>query len=263
MKPKCILLLVMLAWIGLNTFAQDYRKMSTDSLKAEILKKINDKTWSLEKITEIKDDGSRLTISTLVINSWEAISITEDSLVFKMKKRIIAISLRNKIYYSLNDMDGKWTKESIRFGDNYKLDRDVPLEDYKLRPLLSSLLSRKETEKYDKELAEFRETCKTYRELSEKPAITEEQRKYIVQANATNEKKDYANASQLFRKVIEINPTSYPAAYFNLALISAERDAYLYAIFNMKKYLILFPDAPDARAARDKIHEWEFEIERN
>jgi len=25
----------------------------------------------------------------------------------------------------------------------------------------------------------------------------------------------------------------------------------------MKKYLILYPDAPDARAAQDKIYEWE------
>lgn len=58
---------------------------------------------------------------------------------------------------------------------------------------------------------QFSISAAKYRELQEKPAITEEQRKYIVQANSMNEKKDYTNAIQLFRKVIEINPTSYPA----------------------------------------------------
>jgi tetratricopeptide (TPR) repeat protein len=108
---------------------------------------------------------------------------------------------------------------------------------------------------------QFSISAAKYRELQEKPAVTEEQRKYIVQANSMNEKKDYKNAIQLFRKVIEINPTSYPAAYFNLALISALTRDYQYAIFNMRKYLLLVPDASDARAAQDKIYEWEFEIE--
>jgi hypothetical protein len=31
----------------------------------------------------------------------------------------------------------------------------------------------------------------------------------------------------------------------------------------LKNYLLLVPDAPDTRAAQDKIYEWEFEIERN
>jgi tetratricopeptide (TPR) repeat protein len=125
---------------------------------------------------------------------------------------------------------------------------------------------------YDKQLLAFNQaraadsiqfsiSATKYRELQEKPPVTEEQRKYIVQANSMNERKDYTNAIQLFRKVIEINPTSYPAAYFNLALISALTRDYRYAIYNMRKYLLLVPDAPDARTAQDKIYEWEYEIE--
>jgi tetratricopeptide (TPR) repeat protein len=108
---------------------------------------------------------------------------------------------------------------------------------------------------------QFSISATKYRELQEKPAVTEEQRKYIVQANSMNERKDYTNAIQLLRKVIQINPISYPAAYYNLALISAQTRDYQYAIHNMEKYLLLVPDAPDARAAQDKIYEWEFEIE--
>ena len=42
-----------------------------------------------------------------------------------------------------------------------------------------------------------------------------------------------------------------------MTLLFADYKNYMYAIFNMKKYLILLPDAEDARAAQDKIYEWE------
>lgn len=90
--------------------------------------------------------------------------------------------------------------------------------------------------------------------------ISEEQRKYIVQANAANEKKDYENALLLFRKATEINPYSYPAAYFNMALIHGNLENYYQAVYAMKQYLIIAPDAEDARKAQDKIYEWELNI---
>jgi tetratricopeptide (TPR) repeat protein len=93
-----------------------------------------------------------------------------------------------------------------------------------------------------------------------KPEISEEQRKYIVQANAANENKDYENALVLFRKAIEINPYSYPAAYFNMALIHGTMENYYQAVYAMKQYLIVAPDAEDARKAQDKIYEWELNI---
>ncbi len=45
--------------------------------------------------------------------------------------------------------------------------------------------------------------------------------------------------------------------YFNLALLLAEEERYSEAILNMKKYLELQPNAPDARKAQDKIYIWE------
>ena len=107
---------------------------------------------------------------------------------------------------------------------------------------------------------DFDKIAKDYHSLAIKPTITEEQRKYIVQANSMNEKKDYLNAIKLYNTLIEKNPIAYPAAYYNLALISAQTGNYLYAIVNMKKYLLLVPESEDARAAQDKIYEWEAEI---
>jgi len=45
-----------------------------------------------------------------------------------------------------------------------------------------------------------------------------------------------------------------------MALIAAQTKDYQYAILNMKKYLMLVPEAEDARAAKDKIYEWEAEL---
>ena len=87
--------------------------------------------------------------------------------------------------------------------------------------------------------------------------INEAQRRYIVQANALNDTKDYSNALIMYQKAIEVNKISYPNAYFNMALIYAESNQYYQAIFAMKQYLILAPDAEDARKAQDKIYEWE------
>lgn len=90
--------------------------------------------------------------------------------------------------------------------------------------------------------------------------ITEEQRKLIVQANYFNDKKDYPNALEFYDQAMQLNSYSYPEAYYNMALIAAEMKTYSYAILNMRKYLLLMPEAEDARKAQDKIYEWELNM---
>lgn len=110
---------------------------------------------------------------------------------------------------------------------------------------------------YIEEVTSFKQLADSYQTLAEKPAISEEQRKYILQANAFNDVKDYASAIQYYDKAFALNPISYPAGYYNLALIAGLAGNYSYAILNMKKYLLLQPNAPDAREAQDKIYGWE------
>ena len=101
----------------------------------------------------------------------------------------------------------------------------------------------------DKELARFNSVVEKYRELAAKPQPSEEQRKYIVQANAAAQTKDYNQAIDHYQQVLKISETSYPEAYFNLALLYGQESLFDNAILNMKKYLVLKPDASDARAA--------------
>lgn len=108
--------------------------------------------------------------------------------------------------------------------------------------------------------AEFEAQAARYRALPIKPEVTEEQRKFIVQANALSQQKAYADALEFYNKVLAIDPVSYPAAYFNMALLSAQEKRFQSAIGYMKKYLLLEPNASDARSAQDKIYEWELMV---
>jgi len=110
---------------------------------------------------------------------------------------------------------------------------------------------------YSSELALFGPVADKYRALEVKPTVSEEQRKYIVQANGFNEQRNYDKAIELYLKATEVDPIAYPGAYSNLALLSAQVDKFDAAIYYMKKYLMLEPESPDARGAQDKIYLWE------
>lgn len=106
----------------------------------------------------------------------------------------------------------------------------------------------------------FESQVAKYRALKVKPHVSEEQRKLIVQANYFSEQKEYGRAIDCYKQAIAVDPVAYPAAYFNLALLSAQEHYFRSAIRYMKQYLVLVPDARDARSAQDKIYEWDAAI---
>lgn len=117
----------------------------------------------------------------------------------------------------------------------------------------------------DKELREearFNELATSYRSLKTKPALTEPQRRLVVQANALTQERNFNDAIDRYRQLLADDPVVYPAAYYNIALLSAELKLYKRAIRYMNRYLILMPEANDARAAQDKIYEWELKAEK-
>lgn len=111
-------------------------------------------------------------------------------------------------------------------------------------------------EKYNIQLDLFMPIAADYRSLTVKPPITEIQRERIIQANLFNQQRQYDKAIEYYIKAIEVDPTAYPSAYTNLALLSAQVRDFRAAIYYMKKYLMLEPDAEDARSCQDKIYEW-------
>jgi len=113
---------------------------------------------------------------------------------------------------------------------------------------------------FGSQLALFEPIAAQYHALKVKPVISEEQRKFIVQANFLNQQKMYEKAIETYKKALELDPIAYPGAYSNLALLSAQVKKFNAAIFYMKKYLMLEPAASDARSAQDKIYEWETQV---
>jgi tetratricopeptide (TPR) repeat protein len=101
-----------------------------------------------------------------------------------------------------------------------------------------------------------------YRELTIKPPVSEEQRKNIVLADMMTKRKDYTQAISFYVKVINLDPVSYPDAYSNLALLSAQMQRLNMAVYYMKLYLMLVPEGPDSRKAQDKTYEWEYMLKK-
>jgi tetratricopeptide (TPR) repeat protein len=105
----------------------------------------------------------------------------------------------------------------------------------------------------------FDEAVVRYRAAATKPALPEEARRFMVQAEAFVRNQDPDRASCVYVEALEIAPW-WAEGHYNLGLYLAALDEFDGAIVEMKRYLALSPDAPDARAAQDKIYEWEVKV---
>lgn len=101
--------------------------------------------------------------------------------------------------------------------------------------------------------------------LPQKPPVSEETRRLLVKAKVLVEEKDYKGAIGLYAQAYREAPW-HAQLYYDRALLigqvarrQAEFDA---AMAEMRRFLTLAPDSPDARAAQDKIYEWEVKRER-
>ncbi|MBN1131831.1 MAG: hypothetical protein JXA39_02070 [Bacteroidales bacterium] len=113
------------------------------------------------------------------------------------------------------------------------------------------------SENLEDSLALFGSMAKTSPYDTSAVQISENQRKLMVQGNLLHKNQEYLAALDKYHEIIESDPLNCPFCYYSIAFIYADIRNYNLAIFNMKKYLILYPDAPNARAAQDKIYEWE------
>lgn len=105
----------------------------------------------------------------------------------------------------------------------------------------------------------FTEAARSYRAATVKPTLPEEARKFKVQAESAFNKKNFEGAAARYKDALDVAPW-WPEGHFNRALILGELSRYRDAIREMKKYLTLVPDAPNARAAQDNIYRWEGEL---
>jgi tetratricopeptide (TPR) repeat protein len=102
----------------------------------------------------------------------------------------------------------------------------------------------------------FAPEAKRYLQAGIPTELPESVRRYRVQAEAAVKEKRFIDAAESYDQALRDAPW-WPQGHFNLALIYGELELYPEAMAEMRKYLLLTPDAPNVRAAQDKIYEWE------
>lgn len=102
----------------------------------------------------------------------------------------------------------------------------------------------------------FQEVVAKYQAAKPKPTLPEEARKYKVQAEFLVQEKQIDKAVALYGKALEVSPW-WPEGHYKLALLLGETKKYRDAMREMNRYLQLEPEGADARAAQDKLYQWE------
>lgn len=108
-------------------------------------------------------------------------------------------------------------------------------------------------------LEEFKPKAAAWRQLAVKPEMPEEAHRHQVLAENAFQAKDMGKAISEYAAALRAY-SLWPEGHYNLAMLAGEiggRIGYDIAVFHMKAYLELMPDAPDARAAKDSIIVWE------
>lgn len=106
----------------------------------------------------------------------------------------------------------------------------------------------------------FRDVAAKYRAAKPKPQLSEEARKYKVQAEFLVQEKQLDKAITLYGKALDIAPW-WPEGHYQLAQVLADKKRYRDAMAEMKRYLLLAPEGADARTAQDKLYQWELVAE--
>lgn len=260
-KKRLFIVIIGSLFISLTSVAQDmyYPKIATGNITKEWIKNAMVKLYQVnykEKLYKIIDVDF-FEDSICIHTKNDVIPI-----INKMKRHVITVSFKNtperyEAYLKIEDLI-----LTSGFKQSLGLNNDTYSIATHLADCLYLFQNRMNSEMFESMLKEFKKETEQYQPNGQKSIISEEQRKFIVQANAANDKKEYNSALKLYQKAMGINAFSYPQAYNNMALLAAQINDFAYAIFNMKKYLMLVPKAEDARAAQDKIYEWEAEIEK-
>ncbi len=103
---------------------------------------------------------------------------------------------------------------------------------------------------------QFQESARAWRALPVKAGLPQAVERFrIVAENAVREK-ELGKAANYYEQGVAIMPL-WPEGWYNAALIYAEEQCYAQAALDMKRYLELCPDAPEADAARQEMYIWE------
>lgn len=104
--------------------------------------------------------------------------------------------------------------------------------------------------------AHFQEQARWYLEQSAKPMLPDKVLKLKTKAEAAMKAHRLGEADDRYREALAI-AAWWPEGRKNRAIVLEALSCYAQAAREMKRFLTLVPDSPDAREWQDKIAEWE------
>jgi tetratricopeptide (TPR) repeat protein len=102
----------------------------------------------------------------------------------------------------------------------------------------------------------FSEKAKVWLATTPKAEMSDEARTYRLLAEDAFKRQDIAAALEAYGDALDLYPM-WPEGHYNAALLAAEIKDYGLAADHMRRYLVLAPNAKDARAAKDKLLLWQ------
>jgi tetratricopeptide (TPR) repeat protein len=106
------------------------------------------------------------------------------------------------------------------------------------------------------DFAAFTVAAKTWLATTPRPEMSDEARTYKLLAEDAFKRQDMKAALEAYGDALDIHPM-WPEGHYNAALLAAETKDYGSAANHMRRYLVLAPNAKDARAAKDKLLLWQ------
>lgn len=103
--------------------------------------------------------------------------------------------------------------------------------------------------------AQFTAIASEYRKRAVRGDISEEIRRFKVQAEFAIQQKRFEDAMRIYADALRRDP-SWAEGQHNLAILLGESGYYRQATMVMNRFLALEPNAPASRGAQDKIYVW-------
>jgi regulator of sirC expression with transglutaminase-like and TPR domain len=107
---------------------------------------------------------------------------------------------------------------------------------------------------------DFEQKAAAWRALPARPPLSDSVRKQQLLAEDAVKEKQFEAAAAAYDAGTQIDPM-WPEGHFNAAAIYGELKDYDDAVWHMRCYLELLPNAPDAQTARDQMLLWQAKAE--
>jgi tetratricopeptide (TPR) repeat protein len=206
------------------------------------------------------DESEMITQVRVMRSGNMELSTSRKSLAIPLKDiNFDVIRIRRGIGHDIFVINLQKDKAQIYFS-HYAFGETPLVSDEDIKSIANALYFLKHQAMSDEDESAFADTARSYRVATTKPVLPEAARRLKIQAEDAVQDKKFEDAADLYEEAIHLVPW-WPAGHFNLAVISSETGDFELAVREMKRYLLLVPDAPDAHDAQNYIYKWERKAE--